>query len=603
MAPIGPPAIVVLAATGLPVARRIHERYPEAELFGRTGRVSEGTTFDSTAALLQQLFQDGRPIIGICAAGILIRLLAPQLHSKTEEPPVLAVSEDGVAVVPLLGGHHGANRLARDLAASLGGNAAITTATDRRYGIALDDPPDGWTLANPSDAKTFFAELLGGSSVRLKGTADWLSESDLPISEDGSLLIEISDLDLAGGPRHLVYQRRNLTVGIGCERGASSDEVFALVSQTLAAHSLPANAVAGIWSIDVKMDEPAIAETAARLGVPVRFYPAARLEEETPRLANPSEIVYREVGAHGVAEAAALAAAGPDGELIVPKNKSLRATCAVARAPGLADRSAGIPRGQLALVGLGPGSADWRTSEAVTLLRDAEDIVGFRMYLDLIADLSLPGIRHAFPIGEESERVRAALDLAAQGRSVALVCSGDAGIYAMAALTFEMIDEARRADWSRVAVRVAPGISALQGAAARIGAPLGHDFCTISLSDLLTPWAVIEGRIQAAAKGDFVVAFYNPVSRRRNTQLPAARDILLAHRPGSTPVVLARNLGRKDESINVIDLAALSTDGIDMTTVVLVGSSETRRINRRDGGIWVYTPRGYAAKSAEGIGE
>ena len=143
----------------------------------------------------------------------------------------------------------------------------------------------------------------------------------------------------------------------------------------------------------------------------------------------------------------------------------------------------------------------------------------------------------------------------------------------------------------------------MQAAAARSGAPLGHDFCTISLSDLLTPWAVIEGRIQAAAKGDFVVAFYNPVSRRRNTQLPAARDILLAHRPGSTPVVLARNLGRKDESINVIDLAALSTDGIDMTTVVLVGSSETRRINRRDGGIWVYTPRGYAAKSAEGIGE
>ena len=278
------------------------------------------------------------------------------------------------------------------------------------------------------------------------------------------------------------------------------------------------------------------------------------MEAETPRLANPSELVFREVGAHSVAEAAALAAAGPASALIVPKAKSLRATCAIAQTVEPIQATMGIARGHLTLVGLGPGSPEWRTAECMTVLRQAEEIVGFQMYIDLIDDLDLTAHKHAFKIGAESERVRTALDLAMQGRRVALICSGDAGIYAMAALTYEIVDESPRVDWRRLDITVAPGISALQGAAARIGAPLGHDFCTISLSDLLAPWQVIENRIRGAADGDFVVAFYNPVSRRRNTQLPAARDILLNARPADTPVVLARNLGRADESNDVITL-------------------------------------------------
>lgn len=599
MAALKPLAIMVLTEAGMKTARQIRTHYPDAEIYGRKDRVSGAIAFDDTGALLRRLFDDDRPIIGICAAGILVRLLAPALNEKTTEPPVLAISENGSAVVPLLGGHHGANRLAADLARAMGGTAAITTASDQRYGIALDDPPDGWTLANPHDAKTFFAALLEGAEVSLDGQADWLTDSDLPIDEGGTLRIEVSDTRTEGGPKHLVYHRRNLALGIGCERGAATEEISSLVAQTLATDDLATGSIAGIWSIDVKMDEPAIAEVAAMLGVPVRFFPAATLDAETPRLANPSDVVFREVGTHGVAEAAALAAAGPTADLIVPKIKSLRATCAVARAPGIIDRNAGTPRGQLSLVGLGPGSAEWRTGETLARLREAEEIVGFQMYLDLIDDLPLSGRKHAFKIGAESERVQAALNLAATGKRVALVCSGDAGIYAMAALAFEMVDETHNADWRRVAISVAPGISALQAAAARIGAPLGHDFCTISLSDLLTPWDVIERRIQAAADGDFIVAFYNPVSRRRNTQLPAAQKILASSRPKETPVVLARNLGRPNESIDVIQLGELSTDGVDMTTVVLVGSSETRRIDRNDGGVWVYTPRGYAAKQSK----
>jgi cobalt-precorrin 5A hydrolase/precorrin-3B C17-methyltransferase len=186
---------------------------------------------------------------------------------------------------------------------------------------------------------------------------------------------------------------------------------------------------------------------------------------------------------------------------------------------------------------------------------------------------------------------------------VALVCSGDPGIYAMATLVFELLERGGRADWGRVGVTVMPGVSALQAAAARAGAPIGHDFCTISLSDLLTPWEAIQRRLKAAAEGDFVIAFYNPVSRRRTRQLAEAVEILRQHRPDDTPVVLARNLGRDGETVTVVDLAELTPDRVDMLTVVLVGSSETRRVDRSPGGggggVWVYTPRGYAGKAAK----
>jgi cobalt-precorrin 5A hydrolase/precorrin-3B C17-methyltransferase len=251
------------------------------------------------------------------------------------------------------------------------------------------------------------------------------------------------------------------------------------------------------------------------------------------------------------------------------------------------------------VVGLGPGAADWRTPEAAAALRSASDLVGYRLYLDLLGPPLAGQARHAYDLGEEAARVRAALDLAAEGRAVALVCSGDPGIYAMAALVFELLDREARADWKRVAITVVPGISALQAAAARIGAPLGHDFCAVSLSDLLTPWPVIERRLEAAADGDFVVALYNPVSKRRSRQLAAAAGILRARRPGDTPVVLARNLGRPGEEIAVIALDELTPDKVDMLTIVLVGSTATRRLARGDGGRWVYTPRGYAAKAGK----
>jgi len=601
MAALAPPnepgAIIVLGPSGLDTARTAADALAGAEIHAAFDTPLAAQRIDDLKTHLRALYAAGRPIVGICAAGILVRLLAPVLEDKRAEPPVLAVAEDGSAVVPLLGGHRGANDLAASLAAVFGCAPAITTASDLRFGLALDAPPGGWRLVNPNDFKEFMVALLAGAEIRLEGAAPWLGDAVLPLADDGALGIRVSDDRDGGDASRLVYNPQHLAVGVGCERNAEPEEVVALVASTLEEAGLAAGAVAGIVSIDLKMDEPAVHAAAAALGVPARFFDAARLEAETPRLKNPSDAVFREVGCHGVAEGAALAATGPDGVLVAPKQKSRRATCAIARAPSPIDMAtAGRPRGRLTIVGIGPGDARFRTPDADQAIREASDIVGYSLYLDLLGPMTAGKTCHNFALGEEEARVRAALDLAAEGRTVALVSSGDAGIYAMGALVFELLDRAERADWRRVSITSAPGISALQSAAARIGAPLGHDFCAISLSNLMTPWSVIERRVRAAAEGDFVIAFYNPVSRRRVTQLGEARDILLSHRPAETPVVLARNLGRPGESVNVLALKDLSAERVDMLTLVLVGSSETRRVNKGDGGVWVYTPRGYGAR-------
>ena len=192
------------------------------------------------------------------------------------------------------------------------------------------------------------------------------------------------------------------------------------------------------------------------------------------------------------------------------------------------------------------------------------------------------------------------LEQAGKGKNVALICSGDAGIYAMGALVFELLDrnenEMGVSDAAkRIEVQCAPGVSALQGAAARAGAPLGHDFCTISLSDLLTPREDIIRRLHAAAEGDFVIAFYNPVSKTRRTLLAEAREILLKYRPDDTPVMLASSLGRPEEEVRYRRLDELEVDEVDMLTVVLIGSSNSRLANLGEGPR-MFTPRGYARK-------
>ena len=218
--------------------------------------------------------------------------------------------------------------------------------------------------------------------------------------------------------------------------------------------------------------------------------------------------------------------------------------------------------------------------------------VGYSLYLDLVENLRNGQTRHDFPLGDEEARCRHAIELAKQGKRVALVCSGDAGIYAMAALVYELIDR----EPNRIKVEVHPGISAFQAASAKAGAMIGHDFCCISLSDLLTPWEAIEKRIRAAAEGDFVISFYNPRSLKRRDQLERAFAILKDHRPADTPVVVASNLGRPEENVRIRKFSEFNPDEVDMLTLVMVGSSQSKSITRGDGKTYAYTPRGYAKK-------
>jgi cobalt-precorrin 5A hydrolase/precorrin-3B C17-methyltransferase len=590
-------ALVVVSPAGLETAQGLKSVLPGARLHGLAGRVEGDVAFTDTIAHMRGLFAAGIPMVGICAAGILIRAVAPLLADKRAEPPVLAVAVDGSSVVPLLGGHYGANRLARRIGEALGVRPALTTAGELALGVALDDPPPGWRVGNVDAVKPVTAALLAGDAVSLEieaGDAEWLG--GLPFSADADLSIRISDRAVEAEEGELVLHPPTLSLGVGCERGTPAEDLIALVRDTLETEALAPQSVALVASLDLKADEPAVHALAAWLGVPARFFSAAELERESQRLLNPSEVVFAETGCHGVAEGAALAAADPAGELIVPKVKGARATCAVVRSPRTIDAAAmGRARGRLYVVGIGPGTPQWRSPEASAAVESATDLVGYGLYLDLLGNAAAGKTRHESGLGAEEARARMALDLAAEGRSVALVCSGDAGIYALATLVFELLDRQARPDWNRVEVSVVPGISALQAAAARAGAPVNHDFCTISLSDLLTPWETIEARLKAAAEGDFVVCFYNPVSQRRRDQLVRARDILLTGRPGETPVILARQLGRAGESIDIIPLAELSPDKVDMLTMVVVGNRETRTVTAGTK-TWVYTPRGYGKK-------
>ncbi|MGH1394989.1 MAG: precorrin-3B C(17)-methyltransferase [Trichormus sp.] len=556
------PAVIVLSQNSVALGRKIITVLPGATLYGLAGRTCDvDISFTNFGDTLRELFAAGTPLIGICAAGILIRTLAPLISDKRQEPPVLAVAEDGSAVVPLLGGLNGVNDLARRIAEVLDTQAAITTTGDIRFRTALLSPPPGYHLANPEDAKKFISDLLAGAQVKLEGTAPWLSNSQLPIDPNGDLTIRVTEKCVSPTANCLVYHPKNIAIAI-----THPDVTLELVQTSLANADIASAAIAGIFAPITIAAYANIHTIADFYGVPMRFF-----REEL------------------AAEALALTATGRDGKLIDSLSQ-----IAIAMSPQPLDpKTIGQPQGKLAIIGTGPGSSQWMSPEVQEILKSATDLVGYKTYLDLVGSLAVGKQRHESDNREEIARATMALDLAATGRYVVVVSSGDPGIYAMATAVFEVLDHHHKPEWDSIDIHVAPGISAMQAAAAAVGAPLGHDFCTISLSDILKPWSIITQRIAAAAEADFAIAFYNPVSKERTWQLADARDILLRYRTPNTPVILARNLGRPGQTVKVITLDQLAPDVADMRTVIIVGSSQTKIINRTDGSVSVYTPRRY----------
>jgi cobalt-precorrin 5A hydrolase/precorrin-3B C17-methyltransferase len=392
------------------------------------------------------------------------------------------------------------------------------------------------------------------------------------------------------------WHPRVLWVGIGCERGTSRELIESAIQQVCRNYHLAVGAIAGIATIDLKADEIGLMELCQGQNWPLKTFSADILS--TISVPNPSNIVAAEVGTPSVAEAAAICAAtSPEvltanstNTLLVPK-QILRLEGqpgAVTVAIALAEKESTGRTGKLLLIGTGPGSLDQMTPAAQSAIAVADAVIGYTLYMELIAPLFRPGqIIEALPITQERQRAERAIDLANWGLTVAVISSGDCGIYGMAGLVLEEL-RLRGWDGKIPGVQVFPGITALQAAASRVGAPLMHDFCAISLSDLLTPWEVIEKRLNAAAMADFVIALYNPRSQNRREQLVQAHRIFRQYRDGNTPVAIARSVYRENEEITVSTLDKLLDLPIDMLTVVIIGNQSTRNHEN-----WMITPRGY----------
>jgi cobalt-precorrin 5A hydrolase/precorrin-3B C17-methyltransferase len=568
--------IALIAATenGRARARHLAAAWPDAEVVD--GRPSHA---------LPDAFARADGIVLFLATGAAVRLLAPLLADKRSDPGVVCVDDAGRFAVALCGGHAGgANALAQRVAEALGAEPVVTTASDATGVPALDSlgADLGFRIDPRSDLAAVGAALAGGERVTLVSDRRWplgplpenverAGEPAVPAEAIAAPAIVISDRSLPGlRGRIALYRPPSLVAGIGASRGAPAEEIEALLAEALAEAGLAPESLAEFASADIKSREPGL--IAAARGRPPRFFTADELAAvDVP---NPSEVVRDAVGTPSVAEAAALLAAGPGAELVLPKRKSAMATVAIARR---------AVRGRLALVSLGPGDDALLPPLARDALARAELVVGYRAYVDSIRHLLRPGTRvEPYALGEEVERCRFAAAHAASGASVALVSSGDVGVYAMASPALE------EGGLENVDVTVVPGITAANAASALTGSPLGHDHCSISLSDLLTPWDVIRTRVEAAAAGDFVVSFYNPRSKARDWQLDEARAILLEHRPAETPVALVTDAYRPGQRVEVATLAGFDATRVTMTTVVVVGSSQTRLIDGR-----MVTPRGY----------
>jgi cobalt-precorrin 5A hydrolase / precorrin-3B C17-methyltransferase len=522
----------------------------------------------------------------VCATGIAVRAIAPCLADKAADPAVVVVDDAGRFAIALSAGHRGgANVLAREVAALLGAEPVVTTATDTAGLPALDTLP-GFTAAGDLAAVT--RVWLDGAPPAVTvdaALAGWPLPA--PLSHTGSSgptgadrpTVVVTDRAVEARLGEVVLRPRSLVLGVGSSSRADPEALHRLALETLAAAGLSPDAVGCVATVDRKDDEPAIVELAAALGVALRTFPADVLAEVP--VPNPSSVVEAAVGTPSVAEAAALAAAGA-ATLVVEKRRSEEATVAVAR------RSR--PEGHVAVVGLGPGDPGLRTPAAAAAVRHADVVIGYGPYVDLAGDvLAARQTVVRSPIGAETERATEALGRAATGERVALVCSGDPGVYAMASLVCELAPH-----HGDPPVTVVPGVTAALAAAAVLGAPLGHDHAAVSLSDLLTPWPVIERRLRAVADGDFTVSLYNPRSKRRTTQLDTALRILAGRRSPGTPAAIVTDVGRPTQRVIRTTLADLDPEQVDMRSLVVIGSSATRWQGDR-----MVTPRGYLSAGAD----
>jgi len=560
--------LVAVTKGGKTAADRLKSAWPD----------NTHTYQDAVGTALPRAFAECDAIVCFLAVGATVRLIAPLLRGKGRDPAVVCVDEALRYAVPVLGAHEGGgNELARRLGEVLGAEPVITTASDAAGAAALDEfgADLGFIIEPGSDLAAVGTAILSGERVTFTADQPWplpalppnVVRTDRP--EPGIPAVLVTDKKDIPTERAVVFRPPSLIVGAGASRGVPAAEIGQLIDDALAELGLSPRSVSYLATVEAKADEDGLQAAAAQRGWRVVTHPAERLAAVP--VPNPSEVVRRAVGTPSVAEAAALI--HPGATLLAAKRASAHATVAVARA---------APRGRLTVIGIGPGARDLMTPRAVAGLRRAAVVAGLDAYIEQIADLLRPGTKVlASGLGAEQERATEAVAQARAGHAVALIGSGDAGVYAMGSPALELAGD-------DIDVSVVPGVTAALATAAVLGAPLGHDHVMISLSDLHTAWPVIERRIIAAADSDLVTCFYNPASARRTWQLRRAIGLLAARRPPATPVGWVRDATRPGQAASVAALADFDPGLVDMHTLVVVGSSRTRVQGGR-----MVTPRDY----------
>jgi len=560
---------------------------------------------------LASIWNEYQAFVFCLAAGAVVRLIAPLLKDKATDPAVVVIDAKGDYVISLCSGHQGkADLLAQAIATSIGAQAIITGASHSLNLPAIDTfgYTYGWRKGDGDWTGTLAAIAKQEPVQIIQEAGSMLWQEHLP--EQHSFSFGFSELNDEVKPKARIWisptkrkiapksdfakvqwHPRVLWVGIGCERNTSRELIERAIDETCQTYHFATEAIAGIASIDLKSDERGMIEACEKRNLSFKTFSAEQLNQiEVP---TPSDVVKKEVGTPSVAEAAAVLAGQ---NLLVPKQifKSNDGSGAVTVAIAQAEKEYIGHTGKLYLVGIGPGNLNQITPAAKTAIVEADLVIGYKLYIDLIKSLKRPGqIVEASPITQEQQRAKRAIELARWGMTVAVVSSGDCGIYGMAGLVLE---ELQATGWNGKSpqVQVFPGISALQSAASRVGAPLMHDFCAISLSDLLTPWEMIQKRLHAAASGDFITALYNPRSKTRTKQIVTAQEIFAQHRKPDTPVAIVHGAYREDEQVILTTVEKMLEQPIDMLTTVIIGNTTTR--NHAE---WMITPRGYLGFDSE----
>ncbi|HEY3276927.1 MAG TPA: precorrin-3B C(17)-methyltransferase [Syntrophorhabdaceae bacterium] len=557
----------------------------------RLGRLYPALTIRKfSRKAVEELWGSYGTLLFVMAAGIVVRTISGLMKGKRTDPAVILLDEKGQNVISLLSGHlGGANTRTKEIAAFLGAHAVITTGSDvaglpsldlwaREEGLAIED----WSLLPKTGARLLDKGNLNVYSGTQIDLPTGLTRVDNPQNAD--ILIT----NRRNTPGEGLYLRpRNLVVGVGCNRGTSVEEIEETVRAVLDEHGFSFLSLFRLATIDIKTGEPGIKAFCARNSLELLSFTASELNGVAGITV--SEAARRATGAKAVAEPSALLGAGA-ASLLVRKEKRGNVTVAVAersKAWPVEGRPKGhTPPGRIYVVGIGPGGREHMTPRAISAIRDSEVIVGYGTYVALIRDLL--GNKKVFSTGmtHEIERCAGAIQAAGEGSTVAVISGGDPGIYAMAGLVFELL--MKPGDRPLPPVEVIPGISALNASAARLGAPLMHDFASVSLSDRLTSWETIAKRLEAAAMADFVIVLYNPRSRGRAGHLKKAAEIIAKHRAPATAVGIVRRAMREDESAVLTTLEGMLDHEIDMQTTVIIGNSKTFTWNNI-----MITPRGY----------